>query len=344
MDYIRYIRSCAIVRDCSFDTLQEQLPPHLFDLATETTMDGSSCKVVFSRAYSYAKEDCIPYSKQYANILGEDTLQASDDPERVSQVILHLCKNHSGKWISPMPRKGVLIFDLGDVIWDECAAQAHIRHLISEVTGVSMRVVDSQWKKCAETTIGNRLDSTLKSLFPNDAPRIRSILSNDLREMDYDTFRSYHPIRPDARNVLFELSSYYNLAFLANQNERAWQMIADYGIELIVPIINLSCFSRYKKPQTDFFRELDRLFPLNFYEKYMIGNRIDMDLCPAIEMGWHTILFRCPNSMFDEKMLQSDFRPDMCVSSMSELLDLLPRYCETDIAPEKAFSVSVDSP
>lgn len=319
-----YIRSCVVTRSRSLNRLRELLPPHLFDLAIKTTMTGSDRLVVFSHAYSNMADNSVPYSKSYVDILREDVLWASDDPETVSNVVLHLCRNGSGRWISPILRKATLIFDLGDVIWDECRAQEHIRQLIASFTGIPEQVVLSQWKRCAELSVGNRLENTLKMICPDNAERVRSLISDDLLKMDDSTLRNYHQIRTDAMKVLFELGKTYHLAILANQNERSWQMISDYGIELLVPIINLSCFSRYKKPHPEFFMELEQRLPQNSHKKYMIGNRVDMDLCPAKNQGWSPILFCCPNSPVDESKLQKEMQSEMCISSLSELLKLFP--------------------
>ena len=228
-------------------------------------------------------------------------------------------------------KQRLLICDLGDVIWDECPAQAHMKTIaIQTINRQGYDITEKEWDRMyyevAQHHCGERFTQCVINLTNQRvAQRVNSVLHRDFSTMGIDEYTALHPLRDDFYDCFFDLYNTYEICFVANQPPKAYGLIEKYSIGVISPLWFLSCEIGMKKPDKKVFEYcLDFLGDKNHWKTcFMLGNRKDMDLIPASELGVLGILFFCPNSVIHEDLMSLHYKPWKIVSSFSELCQLL---------------------
>ena len=217
--------------------------------------------------------------------------------------------------------KSFIFLDLGDVIWDECPAQCHIRDLIlRETSGVSISQYNSVYNIVAKAS-GERIKRVIQELNKDKVDDLVRKINEDFKKMSVSRYKKLHPIRDDVYSFLEKAKKNFIIIILANQPPKARYLIQEYSLEKYTDYIFLSSECGFKKPDFKLWEFAKKnVKELDFRNSIMIGNRKDLDLIPCAPAIRKTVLFKCPNAIIDEENCFPDFTPDLIVHSFSELL------------------------
>lgn len=220
-------------------------------------------------------------------------------------------------------KQGLLFLDLGDVIWDECPAQQHMRSIaLRFLQGVSEEEWFLAYRNVALSHVSNRFAETLRCLAA-DREQVELILdavNQDFLCMPTERYVALHPIRHDFYSVIPAIRELCDVAIIANQHKKAEVLLSEYEIPKYVDYIALSDVCGYKKPDRAFFQYVSDQFQGDYAFRMMIGNRIDLDLIPARALGMKVTLFLCRNSWLNELVFYADFKPDYIANSFLDAL------------------------
>ena len=188
-------------------------------------------------------------------------------------------------------RRGFLLLDLGDVVWDECPAQ---RHMMQTALGALPEFNEDDWNAAYQSAVSNhvlnRFMGTLRIL-TNNQERIEEVIrlvNQDFFNMPLMQYVGLHPLREDFYSSMNAIRKDCDVAIIANQHVKAQELVSYYNIDKYVDFIALSGFFGKKKPSLDFFSSVLRKFTNDYVFKLMVGNRIDLDLMPAHFLGLRT--------------------------------------------------------
>jgi HAD superfamily hydrolase (TIGR01509 family) len=122
--------------------------------------------------------------------------------------------------------------------------------------------------------------------------------------------------------VLQSLSQKYKLGIIANQTDGLLNRLSSLGILKYFSLIISSWDYQIMKPDIKLFQIAVEQSGYNAAETVMVGDRLDNDIFPAKNIGMKTIWIKqgfggMQNPKTDE------YRPDIEIRSLSELLDIL---------------------
>ena len=120
----------------------------------------------------------------------------------------------------------------------------------------------------------------------------------------------------EVNDVLNELRKYKKLALLSNSTSNTLDVLKEKNLFNFFDKIYLSCDYSITKPNIDFFKIITKDFNLNPRECMMVGDRVDVDLVPAKELGFITVLVDRENNK--EKSI-SDFK----VNDLRQILSII---------------------
>ena len=120
----------------------------------------------------------------------------------------------------------------------------------------------------------------------------------------------------EVNDVLNELRKYKKLALLSNSTSNTLDVLKEKNLFNFFNKIYLSCDYNITKPNIDFFKIITRDFNLNSRECMMVGDKVDVDLVPAKELGFITVLVDRENNK--EKSI-SDFK----VNDLRQILSII---------------------
>lgn len=239
---------------------------------------------------------------------------------------LHREYNHTLRVSSIIKKKTILLCDLGDVVWDECLAQKRMAeiaiHYLNQ-SGYSVSKDDwlDAYKRIAMACQGERFYRCIESLSDKKiSEKIRNSVQEDFVTMSDKCYFSLHPLRDGFIDTFYEIQKECDILFVSNQPEKAYILLRKYKIGVISPLWILSCEYGIKKPDIRLFNKcMEMVVDKKYKNKYVCGNRKDMDLMPVSSLGYKSILFLCENSVISEREVFEDFTPFSCVRDFCEL-------------------------
>lgn len=253
--------------------------------------------------------------------------------EEYSSRLIYIYKAY-GKSIKIRSLSGkdkLLMCDLGDVIWDECSAQTHMRDRALKVlrqNGIAVTI--DEWTKeyqiVSSTSHGERFYRCVgRFANANVVDLVRRDILNDFDVLSDAEYIGLHPLREGILDVLFQINGKYDICFVANQPNKAYCMLQKYDIGIISPVWFLSCEMGLKKPDIKMFQNaLEQMSAYkNYRDRYMLGNRKEMDLMPCASLDIKGILFLCENNIVKEDEIHAEFRPWGIAGSVSEIERIL---------------------
>lgn len=226
----------------------------------------------------------------------------------------------------------LLMCDLGDVIWDECPAQEHMRNIARKVLlETGCEITEQQWTeeycRAAEKSSGDRFYQCVSSFTDaSGVQAVRDAVNQDFLAMEDSDYIALHPLRNGVLECFFDIYRAFEICFVANQPVKAYRLLQEYNIGLISPVWFLSCKMGIRKPDPAIFRislECMRAGGKHYSEYFMLGNRKEMDLVPSLEVGAKGILFLCQNSPICERDVHKEYTAWRTVTSIPELRLLL---------------------
>lgn len=267
--------------------------------------------------------------------LSKNILKFSESDASYTDIYFTFLEKTNYKFTIIQSPKKIFVCDLGDVIWDECMAQKHmkelaLRHLEQIGKSVTNKEWDERFNEIADRTEGERFTKCISYICNENVARIiKKIIDDDFAKMPDSIYLSLHPVREGVYRTLYEISKRYNMIILANQPQKANVLLIENRIHIICPIMILSYMYKDKKPSLSFFNNVIKKINIpdstdnNLLNIVMCGNRKDMDLLPASTLGWTTIQFLCSKSIVREDMIKPDFKPDYSIADFAELLQIL---------------------
>lgn len=231
-----------------------------------------------------------------------------------------------------MENKKLILFDLGDVIWDECLAIEYIKsQALYSLINLGYKFTEEEWDFAYCTAARhpyknhNRTYSTIYILVNNVmiVDYILRCINIDLSNMTVERFADLHPLRNNIKEILLFLGNNYLLGIASNQSLVGKSLFNKYQLGMYFNYIFLSCDINIKKPEMGFFEYILNKTSISSKSILMIGNRKDLDIEPAQKCGMKTIHYLCPNSIIDESQYDKNVIPDFTVKNLEELKDII---------------------
>lgn len=210
-----------------------------------------------------------------------------------------------------------IFFDMGGVILDDTKPEALRQEILLKVSqryfpDLTMENIYNAWQ-CASQQHGSVRINALRCIFNNsqnleEAERIYK----DECKVDYYGLSN---IRPEARDMLAELSGHYNLGIMANQNEKAAGVLESAGILQYFSHQKMSGHIGLEKPDPEFYLEVLKDTGATPSESVLVDDNWYRGLLQAHKLGLHTILYKR-----DIIPVPKDSNPNLTVTSLTELL------------------------
>jgi len=141
-----------------------------------------------------------------------------------------------------------------------------------------------------------------------------------------DLYEEYITLFSDAEKFIKAYSSSYNLALVANGNERrVARLIKKFDLEKYFKEFIISGESPYKKPDGFMFKYIPLKYNCTPNDIFMVGDRLDTDIVGAKKCGINTVWLRRPS---DKKKFSDDLKQyaDYKIRSFSTLGDIIERH------------------
>ena len=127
----------------------------------------------------------------------------------------------------------------------------------------------------------------------------------------------------DAENVLSALKERgYNIGIIANQSAGTSERLEKWGLLKYISIVLSSAEEGISKPDSEIFLRALQRACCNVGEAFMIGDRLDNDIYPALKLGFNTIWIRQGFSSY-QHLEENKVKPDFIVNNLTEILDIL---------------------
>ena len=127
---------------------------------------------------------------------------------------------------------------------------------------------------------------------------------------------------PEADRVLEHLHSKgYNIGVIANQSLGTEDRLKNWGLMKYISVVAASAELGVAKPDKAIFTkamEMAGCFPES---SVMIGDRLDNDIYPAMELGMMTVWIRQGFSVY-QQLDETKGKPDHIIDSLAELMEI----------------------
>jgi putative hydrolase of the HAD superfamily len=133
---------------------------------------------------------------------------------------------------------------------------------------------------------------------------------------------SKETLAPGALSLLQALQPHYALAMIANQPPHFEERLQKLGIRSYFRFVLGSQDVGITKPDPRLYRLALEKMGISAERSLMIGDRLENDIVPAKEVGFHTLWLRAGVSKAQEIESEKE-RPDATVSSLKEIESLL---------------------
>ena len=127
---------------------------------------------------------------------------------------------------------------------------------------------------------------------------------------------------PDATQCLKNLCHKYKIGIIANQELGTKDRLQQQGILQYIDLVIASAEEGVAKPDEKIFKIALERAACKSGNAIMIGDRIDNDIIPAKNLGFHTIWIKQGFGQY-WNITKEDDTPDYTVCSLSELCDIL---------------------
>ena len=169
-----------------------------------------------------------------------------------------------------------LFFDIGSTLVDETeCVNFRIRETLRQENAPS----EDEFNQCME-----------KMIAVNRLPYKDSIKEFNLEMVKWP--QEYERLYPDVPEILRCLSGKYKLGVIANQSLGTEDRLKAWGIRKYFDVIVASAEAGVSKPEPEIFEKALKEAGCQPEHAYMIGDRLDNDIIPAMKLGMHTIWVR----------------------------------------------------
>ena len=127
---------------------------------------------------------------------------------------------------------------------------------------------------------------------------------------------------PDAAQCLKTLSQKYKIGIIANQELGTKDRLQQQGILQYIDLVIASAEEGVAKPDEKIFKIALKRAACKSGNAIMIGDRIDNDIIPAKNLGFHTIWIKQGFGQYWNITTENE-TPDYTVQNLTELCDIL---------------------
>lgn len=113
----------------------------------------------------------------------------------------------------------------------------------------------------------------------------------------------------------------YNIGIIANQASGTEERLKKWGLMKFIRVVAASAEIGIAKPNKGIFQRAFEMAECSAENSVMIGDRLDNDIYPAMELGMRTVWIRQGFSAY-QKLDTSKKSPDYIVDSLSEIVDI----------------------
>lgn len=224
-------------------------------------------------------------------------------------------------------RKPFVFFDLGQTLVDEWDFISYFdKRLLEILNGYGARIDKANYRAVRDSVIRNRgighgsardlvIEMTNLLAPPGYDKAIVARLEPDLEKAR----RQYFRFHPDAESTLSDLKKMEcGLGVIANQAKDITGLLDSSGLCKFFKVMAISSLIKLQKPDPRIFELAMEQAGRSARECFMVGDRLDTDICPAKKLGMTTI--RITNSLFSLQEPTSDCeRPEYTVSRLLEI-------------------------
>lgn len=199
-----------------------------------------------------------------------------------------------------------LFFDLGSTLIDETECEEfRIKDLLRQSSILTREILNEKYREYTSK---------------NCSPYKEIIKKYRLKEVEWPT--NLEKLYPGVPSILEHLVKKYHLGVIANQRYGTKQRLEQYGIRKYFDIVISSSELGVSKPSLEIFQNALTSAKCNPEEAYMIGDRLDNDIEPAVKLNLHTIWVR--QGLFANSNLEIvKLKPEISIDKISEILNYL---------------------
>lgn len=198
-----------------------------------------------------------------------------------------------------------LFFDVGSTLIDE---QIAYKHRIQDIG------------KSANTTYNKVYDTAMEFYKQNKKGDLETAKQLCVSLPKWHTEDEI--LYPDASKCLKTLSQKYKIGIIANQELGTKDRLQQQGILQYIDLVIASAEEGVAKPDEKIFKIALQRAACKSDNAIMIGDRIDNDIIPAKNLGFHTIWIKQGFGQY-WNITKEEETPDYTVCSLSELCDIL---------------------
>jgi putative hydrolase of the HAD superfamily len=231
-----------------------------------------------------------------------------------------------GKDLS-MPRVSAVLFDLYDTLaYLDGQVIRDARRNLALLAGVDHEGFMEQWRETAwERMLGalGDLGEQITLMLSRLGAAVTPELVTRLVEVENSAWSEAVHLYPESVPLLQELRSRgYRLGLLSNCSCQAGAVVSQLGLQALMDELVLSCEVRLAKPDPEFFRHACRAMNVSAEQTMFVADGAFGELDAATDLGMVTVKVEQPHQSGDYGTSE---RYDYCVTSLSQVLDLLER-------------------
>lgn len=197
-----------------------------------------------------------------------------------------------------------LFFDIGSTLIDESVA--YRKRIERTIAGTNV-TYDDFYNKMVEISKYNQSGYN------------KALEAYGLKTAPWNSEDEY--VYPEAEEVLRELSKYYQIGIIANQNLGSEERLYKLGLLKHIDLVIASAEEGVAKPDLQIFQiALDRA-NCKPEEAVMVGDRLDNDIIPAKKIGMTTVWIKQGFGGYAEPK-ETEELPDYTVTSLVEITEL----------------------
>ena len=197
-----------------------------------------------------------------------------------------------------------IFFDIGSTLVDESVAYQN--RIERTIAGTNV-TYDDFYNKMVEISKYNQSGYN-KAL---EAYGLKTVPWNSDDEFVY----------PETENCLSELSKYYRIGIIANQNLGSEERLEKLGLLKHIDLVIASAEEDVAKPDLRIFQIALARADCKPEEAIMVGDRIDNDIIPANKIGMTTVWIKQGFGSYAEPKTVEE-QPDYIVNSLAEITEV----------------------
>ncbi|VFJ14115.1 HAD family hydrolase [Candidatus Nitrosocosmicus franklandus] len=226
--------------------------------------------------------------------------------------------------------RSFIFFDLGQTLIDEWSFVAYFDDLLFKtLNGYGARIDRINYIALRNNLIQDRKFGTfgfleLVSLMSKlTLPRgyestINCILKEDLLHKKRELIKLFDEVP----KIIPFLSKKYSLGIISNNSSGSANLLKRFGLDKYFEVVCLSESIGFRKPDHKIFREALASTNSPIDKCIMVGDRLDIDIMPANELGMKTI--RAMNSLYKIQRPNNEKEvPLFTINSLAELPEIL---------------------